>query len=194
MMPPGSNPASGGPPFEPSRAVDFDLARGAVRASSGERVVLVPARVLDEAVRLLAAPEGAKVAREIGAACGARVASRLGGVAGVLAAAIEIVALHLAGELAIAGMGALRLERWGRALVMVVANAALANGAALAALLEGAIGAATGREVGCAVIAREEGAARVLVASKQAIERAVGWLADGVPWGDVLARLQRGDA
>src|SRR5262249_39709666 len=101
---------------------------------------------------------------------------------------------HLAGELAVAGVGSIRLERWGRALLAVVANAAIGNGAVLASILEGALGEATAREVACAVIAREEGAARVLVGSKAASERAVGWLAEGTPWGDVLARLQRGAA
>jgi hypothetical protein len=189
MMP---HPENGARSFDPARAVDFDLTRGAVQGSSGERVVLVPSSVLDEMIRLLAAPDAARVARSIGVACGARVAERLGGTDEVRACSIELVTSHLAGELAVAGIGAIRLERWGRALVVVVANPAIGNGAALASILEGALGEATGRLVACAVIAREEGAARVLVASKAAIERAVGWLAEGVPWGDVLARLQRG--
>jgi hypothetical protein len=187
-------PEDGVRSFDPARAVDFDLARGTVQGSSGHRVVLVPNAVLDEMIRLLPAPDAARVARAIGVACGARVAERLGGVDEVRAADIELVTGHLAGELAVAGVGAMRLERWGRALVVVLANPAIGNGAALASIVEGALGEATGREVACAVIAREDGSARVLVANKAGIERAVGWLAEGVPWGDVLARLQRGEA
>jgi hypothetical protein len=188
------HPENGARSFDTARAVDFDLARGVVQGSSGERVVLVPASVLDEMMRLLSAPDAARAGRAIGAACGARVAQRLGGADKVRDASIELVLGHLAGELAVAGIGSIRLERWGRALLAVVANAATGNGAVLASILEGALGEATAREVACAVIAREEGAARVLVGRKAAIERAVGWLAEGTPWGDVLARLQRGDA
>jgi hypothetical protein len=191
MMP---HPENGVRAFDPARALEFDLARGAVNGSSGDRIVLVPASVLDEMIRLLPAPDAARVARALGKACGARVAERLGGPDNVRDASIELVTSHFAGELAIAGVGAIRLERWGSALVVVVANPAIANGAALASILEGAISEATGRDLACAVIAREEGVARVLVASKEAIERAVGWLAEGTPWGDVLARLQRGEA
>jgi hypothetical protein len=197
MMP---HPEGGGTGFEPARSVEFDVARGIVRGSNSERLVLLPASVLDDMMRTLPAPEAARAARAFGVACGTRIAARLGGADKVREAEIALVLGHLAGELGVAGIGAIRLERWGRALVVVLANAAIGNGAALASIVEGTLEAATGREVACAVIAREPGAfpdhgsSRILVASKAAIERAVGWLAEGAPWGDVLARLQRGEA
>src|SRR5215471_17478517 len=105
------HPENGARSFDPARAVDFDLARGTVQGSTGERVVLVPASALDEMIRLLPAPDAARVARAIGVACGARVAERLGGTDAVRACDIELVTGHLAGELAMAGVGAIRLER-----------------------------------------------------------------------------------
>jgi hypothetical protein len=193
MTPHGDAPTGAGA-FDASRAVEFDVARGAVQ-TSGDRVVLLPAAAFDAALRDLEPTRVGALARAVGAACGARVAARLGGVERVRGAEVEVALAHLAGELAVAGIGVVRLERWGRALVVAIANPAVSDGAALAAIVEGALSAASGRAASCAVIAREEGLARVLVGSASAIERAVAWLAEGVPWSDVLARLQgRGSA
>ncbi len=180
--------------FDPQGAVEFDLPRGVVRGS-GDRLLVVPAGVVDDITREAGASAAANVARAIGAACGKRVLSRLDGVGNVLGASIESALSHLAGELAIAGVGALSLERWGRALVAVVDNSAISDNACVAAVVQGAICAATARPVACVALVREENSVRVLVTSGAAALRARGWLAEGVSWGDVLARLQsRGDA
>jgi hypothetical protein len=180
--------------FDPTRAVEFDLPRGAVEGS-GERLLVVPATLLAELAHQVGGAAAVVAARAIGAACGTRAAARLGGAEGVRAASVEDALSHLAGELAVCGVGALRLERWGRALVVVVEHCAIADDACLEALVEGAIGAAVERDVRAATLAREAGEARVLVASEGAIERAKTGLASGGSWGDVLVRIQaRGEA
>src|SRR3954468_6304383 len=100
------------PPFDPNGAVRFDLRAGAASDSRGARLVLVPSAVL----ATLGPDALTKVGLAIGRACGERVASRLGGDGGVRNAPLEVVISHLAGELAIAGVGAIHVERWGRAM------------------------------------------------------------------------------
>jgi hypothetical protein len=63
--------------------------------------------------------------------------------------------------------------------------------AVLAPTLEAAMAEASGREVRCAVIARDQKEARVLVSSRDAIARVRAWLAEGVAWGEALSRLHR---
>src|SRR5262245_62648796 len=97
-----------GPAFDPSGAVRFDIKNGTAADAKGGRLLVVPCSAVDaleraggDAVTVLGA--------EIGRACGARVAGRLGGDAGVRAAQLEVVVSHLAGELAVAGVGAVQL-------------------------------------------------------------------------------------
>src|SRR5689334_6399623 len=109
-----------GPAFDPNGALRFDLTRGAASDARGARLVVMPAAAL-EAVERTHGPAIAALGAELGKACGTRVATRLGGDGGVRNAQLEVVVSHLAGELAIAGIGAVHLERWGRAMVIVVA-------------------------------------------------------------------------
>ena len=157
--------------------------------------MLVPASLLDDIVESAGAVVAVTVAHAIGTAWGRRVAARFGGAAEVRAASIDVVVSHFGGELALAGAGAARLERWGRALVVVVEGSPVRSDASIAALVEGALATATGRAVACTSIAREGSAVRILVASASAVERARSWLANGASWGDVLAKLSsRGEA
>jgi hypothetical protein len=169
--------------FDAARAVRFEIERGSVHAYGDARVAIVPVEAFDAIASSTAADA---VASSIGAAIGKRVASRVGDVR---AATIEAVTTQLAGELAVAGYGALSLERWGRALVLVVEGAAL-PGAMLERVIASALSAATGNGVvACATLGRDATTARVLVASEGAADRARQWIASGVAWGDVLTRL-----
>src|SRR5215469_14307836 len=105
-----------GTSFDPTHAVRFDLPHGSVRAGGEEeRVLLVPTSALDELV-LSAPPEAVEaLGRALGAAIGRRAASRMD----AKSASVEAFVTQLAGEAAIAGIGALSVERWGRALVVV---------------------------------------------------------------------------
>lgn len=165
--------------FDPTHAVRFDLPNGSVRAGgeSGERVLLVPTNALDDLV-LSAPPEAVEaLGRALGAAIGRRAALHVS----VNDAPIDVFVTQLAGEAAIAGVGALSIERWGRALVVVVEDSPLV-GTLLAPLVASAVEAASGRRVSCALLSRDEHAARVLLASDRGVAQVRKWIASGIPW------------
>src|ERR1700690_235006 len=109
--------------FDPTHAVRFDLPRGSVRTrGDDDRVLLVPTAALDDFVRS-ASPEAVeRLGRSLGAAIGRRAAARMGDPQG---ASLDSFVAQLAGEAAIAGVGALSIERWGRALVIVIEDSPL---------------------------------------------------------------------
>jgi hypothetical protein len=169
--------------FDAARAVRFDLPSGSVRAAGDARVALVPVEALAAVGKSGAAEE---VAGIVGGAIGKRVASRLGAASG---ATVEAFATALGGELAVAGYGSLSVERWGRALVLVVEHTALPD-AMLGTLLASAIAATSTRgDVTCAALGTEDETARFLVTSKSSAARVRGWIDGGVKWGEALARL-----
>src|SRR5262249_55758598 len=106
--------------FDPSKAVTFDLSHGLVHLEGAPSRLLVPA----EALGALAAAAGAEATRAfgrtLGEALGRRAGGRLAEGGGLRGASADAVIEHLGGELALAGLGSLSLERWGRALVLVV--------------------------------------------------------------------------
>src|SRR5262249_26550802 len=127
-------------------------------------------------------------------ACGAKVASRLGGAGGVVNAQLEVVVSHLAGELALAGVGAVHVERWGRAMVCVVTNASLPSEAFAASVLGSALGAASGREVVAAPLGREGQAMRFLIGNRKTAERVRVLVGQGKGFAEILTSLQAGGA
>jgi hypothetical protein len=177
-----------GPAWNPSGAVRFDLKSGAASDGAGGRVVLLPASAVEALERTTPAAL-VDVGAGLGRAAGARVAGRLGGDAGVRASTLEVVVSHLAGELAVAGVGVVQLERWGRALVIVVENAVVGSDAFLGAALAAALAAAAGQDVSIAPLGRDGGAARYLVASAATAARVRALLGAGKSWPDVLGAL-----
>jgi hypothetical protein len=182
-----------GPAFDPNGAVRFDMKSGAASDARGARLMLVPASAL-EALERTTPGALAHLGSEVGKGCGARVAARLGGDAGVRAATLEIVVSHLAGELAIAGLGVVHLERWGRALVIVVSNASVASDGFIGAALGGALGVAAGREVAIAPLGRDGTTARYFVGAQPTVVKARSLVSQGKSWGDVLSALQEPSA
>jgi hypothetical protein len=177
------------PSFDPTHAVRFDLPHGSVRAGrdGGERVLLLPTSALDDLV-LSAPPEAVEaLGRAIGAAIGRRAAGRMD----PKTASIDAFVTQLAGEAALAGVGALSIERWGRALIVVVEDSPL-PGALLSPVISAAVEAASGRRVACALLSRDERSARVLLGSDSGVARARDWIAAGVPWGEALVKLHGG--
>lgn len=177
--------------FDPTHAVRFDLPRGSVRTrGDDDRVLLVPAAALDDLVRS-ASPEAVEtLGRVLGAAIGRRAAVRMGDPQG---ASMDSFVTQLAGEAAIAGVGALSVERWGRALVVVVEDSPLV-GTLLAPIVSSALEAASGRRAWCALLSRDDRIARLLVGSEQAIGRVREWIASGVGWSEAVVRLHGGGA
>jgi hypothetical protein len=171
-----------------SDPVRFDLATGQVRTGEGERLIVIPLSALDELAQTAGVPAANRFARGIGVAIGRRLAHRLGSVDGVRGASLEAFVSGLALEVALAGWGSLSMERWGKAMVVVVENAPVKEQAIVAALVEGAIEAAAGREAHGVALAGT-GPARVLVASEKTASRARLWTAEGVSASDVIARL-----
>jgi hypothetical protein len=192
-------------PFDPSRAVTFDLSSGQVHLQDSLATVIVPASALADLCSTAGEEATARFGRAIGQAMGKRVASRLGGPeasrAEVEASTIEGFVEHLGGELALSGLGALSLERWGRALVFVV-DRGPTPALLVSTLFEAALEAATGRSARCVRLMDEQGRARYLVASASAAARVQAWLSEGASWGEVLVKLHaaqqapqpRGDA
>ncbi|MBX3198986.1 MAG: hypothetical protein KF894_12715 [Labilithrix sp.] len=178
------------PAFDPNGAVRFDVKSGAASDARGTRLVLVPAAAL-EALERTTPGALAHLGSEVGRGCGARVAARLGGDAGVRAATLELVVSHLAGELAIAGLGAVHLERWGRAMVIVVSNPGVNSDGFLGAALSGALAAAAGRDVSIAPLGREGTTARYFVGTQQTAVKARSLVSQGKTWSDVLGALQK---
>jgi hypothetical protein len=197
------------PRFDPSGAVTFDLQHGLVHREGAPPTVLVP----HGGLLALCAAAGHDAAivfgRAVGAAMGGRLAARFAGsrevdsnqapasvdaAAAVRRASIEAVVEHLGGELALGGFGCLSLERWGRAMVLVVDHAPLgaAGDALLEAILEGALVACTGRSPRVGILHREESRARFFVGSPAAIQRVQTQVRVGETWAEALVQLHDG--
>lgn len=180
--------------FDPSKSVTFDLAHGLVHLEGAPARLLVPA----DALAVLAGAAGAEAAaafgRSLGEAMGRRVAGRLGD--GLRAASVEVVVEHLGGELALAGLGSLALERWGRALVLVIDQSPLGEGgdALLAAALGAAIEVSASRSARVVRLGREGARARFFVGGEAGAAKIEVWIAEGVAWGEALVRLHAPEA
>lgn len=177
------------PAFDPTGAVRFDIQSGAASDPRGTRLVLLPASAL-EALERTTPGALAHLGSELGRGCGARVAARLGGDAAVRNASLEDVVTQLAGELAIAGVGQLHIERWGRALILVVSNPGVGSDGFLGAALGGALGTATGRELAIAPLGREGGVARYFVGAQPTVLKLRSLMSQGKSWSDAIASLQ----
>jgi len=134
-----------------------------------------------------AGPDGARdFGKRVGTELGRRVASRIAGSSSV-AAMVE----HLGGELALAGLGSLGIEVWGRVLVFTVKESPLGRDGAtlLGSILEGAMQRALSRDAAVVAIDHTDGNMRFAAVSPQTALSLQGWLKSGVSWGDALSRL-----
>lgn len=176
--------------FDPTKAVTFDLAQGLVRLDDNSARLLVPASALLALAKAAGPDASTAFARSLGEPLGERVAQRLSGTDALRAASPDLVIDHLGGEMALVGLGSLSIERWGRALLLVVDRSPLGqdNNALLAGVLEGALHRATGRVVRCVLMSGGV-QSRFLVTGEAAAGKAREWLDGGVSWGEVLARL-----
>jgi hypothetical protein len=122
--------------------------------------------VPSSALELLSSEALAKIGEQIGRACGSRVA----------------------------GIGAVHVERWGRALVAIVANASIADDAFVSAVLSGALSEAAGREVSAAGLGHEGNQARYFIGSAATSERVRGLASEGKGYAEIVASLQGGSS
>lgn len=195
-------------PFDPTEAVTFDLAFGHIHLDGAPHRVMIPAPALVKLCRAAGDDETADLAYAIGEAMGRRVAVRLAARAGaqtdgdkrrheaVRAAGIDQVVGELAGEMAIAGMGALGAERWGKALALVVAQSPFGEDGddLLAGILQAALRAMTGASARIVRLVRDPDRVRFLVVGGATVEAVRARLGKGESWGAVLAALQPGGA
>jgi hypothetical protein len=182
------------PRFDPSHVVKFDLSRGQVEVEGGAPRVLLPADGLIELCKSAGEEAVKSFGRRLGTEAGRRTADALG--SGLGGASLEALLEHLGGNLAMMGFGSLGLERWGKALVFTIdASPFGAHGDALvAAVIEGALQRAAGRDVEAVVLARDDERVRLVVLNASAARSVRGWLGDGQSWGEVLSRLHRSSA
>jgi len=178
-----------GPAFDPNGAVRFDMTNGATSDSRGTRFVLVPAAAL-EALERTTPGALAHLGSEVGRACGARVAASLGGDGSVRASTLDVVVTHLAGELAIAGLGAVAVERWGRAMIVILTNPNVNSDGFLGAALAGAVTVASGRDVTMIPIGRDGNVVRFLIGTQQTMIRCRSLVSSGKTWMEIIAALQ----
>jgi hypothetical protein len=179
-------------PFDPTHAVTFDLAHGLVHLEDAPKRLLVPADALAALAATATSDARAAFAKALGGPLGTRALRRLGDTK---TTSVEVVVDHLGGELALAGLGTLSIERWGRAMILVVDQSPLAGSVELlGGVLAAALGAATGRDVTTVSLMQDATRSRFLVASASTAERARGLLSSGTSWGDTLVRLHEGGA
>jgi hypothetical protein len=190
--------------FDMSGIVRFDLNRGRVTfrdktGASDEKSsrTLVPVDALAALCRQVSRDAIVDFGRGIGTDVGRRVAERLEGQ--LSNAGTQTVLDHLGGELALLGLGSLRLELWGRAMVFALEESALlehdggdpddSSARLVAAVLEGALARGLGRDTRLLPLSRGRGEVRLLACNPSAQERVRSWLADGCHYGEALARL-----
>lgn len=178
-----------GPAFDPNGAVRFDLTNGSASDARGTKFVLVPSSAL-EALDRTTPGALAHIGSEVGRACGARILAKLGAESEVRAATLDVIVTHLAGELAIAGLGAVSLEQWGKALVVVLNSPNVNSDGFLAAALAGAVSVAAGRDVCMIPIGREGTTARFYIGTQQTMIRCRSLVSSGKTWMEILQALQ----
>ncbi len=193
-------------PFQRPNAgtLSFDLAEGLVRLG-GEMRLVVPASAL-MALWGATSPSARRVfGRALGEAIGRTAARRLASEDAdarrvMLEVSPESALSELAAAWALAGLGALGMERWGRALVFVVKGSPLGgDGDELCEIaLEGTIGVASGKSARVVRLERVDDQARFFVSNAGATSKVRAELARGTMWAEVLAELEapssRGDA
>lgn len=184
--------------------LSFDLAEGIVRLGGEARVVLPASVVLsivgaatDEARRVFSRALG----ESIGQVATIRMKEQdFATPLSLVDASPEAALSELAASWALAGLGGLGMERWGRALVMTVDNSPLGREGdeLLEAALEGALESATERRVHVTRIERVGSQLRFFVGNANAVTKVRAFVARDIPWADAVSMLHsdrsRGDA
>lgn len=174
--------------FDPTRAVVFDLQRGQVTLQGRSPVLVLAAEALAQLCGRLDATALRQFGAVLGKQAGARIRERIGASP---SATLETMVDQLGGEVSLAGLGSLAIERWGQALVVRVEGCPLGTPGheLMSAYVEAALQAAVEREVTALVLERGPESFRLLLCGKAGSARVKGWLSAGGSWGDALAAL-----
>lgn len=185
--------------FNPSEAVTFDLQFGHIHLDGAPTRVMVPAEALVSLCQAAGDEETAAFAHAIGEAAGRRIGVRLAGGSAnrhgaAREAAFETVVHHLAGELALLGIGSVSAERWGKALVLIVDQSPFgADGDGLVAqILQSAIHALVDEPARVLRLHRDGVRGRFLIVSGAAAHGVQERLDAGESWGSVIATMHGG--
>jgi len=183
--------------FDMSGALRFDLARGQVTMGGVAARVVVPVEALALLCRELPSDQLLNFGHSLGMEVGRRVSERLG--TDLEAVSSEQMVDQLGGELALMGLGSLKVEFWGQAMVLGVQDSPLVFGDGnkpvdsgdrlLAAVLESALVRVTSRAVKVVPLARLDNLARLLVCNAGVKSNVEAWLNEGCHYGEALARL-----
>ncbi len=176
------------PNFDAKGTFRFDIGRGIVTHKSTTRQVLLPATSLQHMLEAVSPERRTALGEELGEEIGEVIKSSLGGAEAVRIASLEGLATLFAGELALRGFGVPSFETWGKALVIRIDNAPLADDEFLSALTARAIATASARAAFATRIAADP--LRILLASETGTQRARALLAEGLGFAEVLSRLQ----
>jgi len=173
--------------FDPTRAVVFDLPRGQVTLQGKSPVLVLPAEALAQICGRLDVAAIRQFGNVLGKQAGTRVRDRLRSAL----PSLEVMVDQLGGELSLAGLGALTIERWGQALVIRIEGCPLGAPAheLMSAYVEAALHVAVERELEALVLERSPDSFRLLLCGKAGAARVKGWLSAGGSWGDALAAL-----
>lgn len=190
--------------FDARAALTLDLASGRIRAGDDATMVVLPADALVAVCRAAGTGSTEGLGRALGRAMAGRVRGRLSTHDGarpgsndpVPHAPFRVVVELLAGELAVAGLGALATERWGRALALAIDHSPVSHEpsgvALLASLLTEAISALSGSAAKVVPIERRASRARFVVVAEGVDREVLAAMALGTLAADVLQRLDGG--
>jgi hypothetical protein len=182
--------------FDMSGAFRFDLAQGKVSLTAAGAIepahVVLPGASLLSLTRSLSSDQLVDFGHSVGIIFGARVLQRLDNAS---AAPPKDLLDHLGGEFALAGLGTLALESWGKALVFTLLDCpvSLSKGARaenpwVAAILESALIRIFGRELAVVTVPGEGPTARYVVCSRPAREEVQNSVSHE-SFGETVSRL-----
>jgi hypothetical protein len=184
------------PQFDPALALKLDFDQGHVTLRGQGQCLVVPKDALLDLLHASGDEAARNFGQQLGAEIGRRLVDRFG--PGIETASVETFVNHLGGELALLGLGALAVERWGRAMVVVIqgAPAGTTGTSLVSAVVTGALQRALSRDAMPIELMRSESTLRLLLVSKTVAHEVQNWLEQHIPWGSVLTRLNapRGDA
>lgn len=170
--------------------MEFDLAKGEVRARGGERILLVSDDVMATLVSAAVGHGDLTAVRRLGRQLGAEVRHALGGAPHAIDA--NEVLTTVAQVLGVCGWGDLQIERWGKILVARLRDLPLLDEEHLgiAALLGGLFSALSEqREVACVPVAAD---GTFLVVDPSVAQQVWRWSRGGEAIAAIVARLDAG--
>jgi hypothetical protein len=179
--------------FDPRGAILLDREAGQLRVGASTPRVLVPAEALVALCGRAGEELTVALGQAVGEAIGARLRERFERAGGVGGASFSVVVEHLAGEVGLAGLGALQAERWGKALALVVDRSPVAHEAIgdvmLCGVLSEALRVATGTASAVVPVAREGTSTRFLVLGDGAVDGVLRELERGTTWSAIVSEL-----